>query len=46
MPERSWDFWKVVFDGIVRSGRRVDLDLHAKGLDQETLDLASRQGCP
>ena len=22
VPERSWDFWKVVFDGIVRSGRR------------------------
>jgi hypothetical protein len=46
VPERSWDFWKVVFAGIVRSGRRVDLDLHAKGMDQETLDLALATGLP
>ncbi len=46
VPERSWAFWKVVFDGIVRSGRRVDLDLHSKGLDQETLDLALATGLP
>lgn len=46
VPERSWDFWKVVFDGIVRSGRRIELDLHAKGVDQETLDLALATGLP
>jgi hypothetical protein len=46
VPERSWDFWKVVFDGIVRSGRHVGLDLHAKGVDQETLDLALATGLP
>lgn len=46
VPERSWDFWKVVFDGIVRSGRRVGLDLHSKGVDQETLDLALATGLP
>ena len=46
VPERSWDFWRVVFDGIVRSGRRVGLDLHAKGVDHETLDLALATGLP
>ncbi|HEV8563649.1 MAG TPA: hypothetical protein VGR41_01910 [Actinomycetota bacterium] len=46
IPERSWDFWKVVLDGAVRSGRRVGLDLHAKGLDRETLDIALATGLP
>lgn len=46
VPERSWEFWKIVFDGVVRSGRRVNLDLHAKGVDQETLDLALATGLP
>jgi len=46
VPERSWHFWKVVFDGIVRAGRPIELDLHAKGLDPETLDLAVATGLP
>ncbi len=46
VPERSWHFWKVVFDGIVRAGRPIELDLHAKGLDPETLDLAIATGLP
>jgi hypothetical protein len=46
IPERSWQFWKVVFDGIVRAGRPIELDLHAKGLDPETLDLAVATGLP
>jgi hypothetical protein len=46
IPERSWEFWNVVFDGVVRSGRRVGLDLHAKGLDPQTLDLALATGLP
>jgi hypothetical protein len=46
VPERSWAFWKTVFDGIVGSGRRVGLDLHAKGVDAETLDLALASGLP
>jgi hypothetical protein len=46
VPERSWAFWKAVFDGIARAGRPVELDLHAKGLDPETLDLAVATGLP
>src|SRR6266516_3354147 len=46
IPERSWSFWRTVFDGIVRSGRSVEIDLHAKGVDRETLDLALATGSP
>lgn len=44
--ERSWDFWKVVLQGPVQSGRRVRIDLHSKGLDQETLDIALATNLP
>jgi hypothetical protein len=46
IPERSWEFWRTVLDGVVRSGRRVGIDLHAKGLDHETLGLALATGLP
>jgi hypothetical protein len=46
IAERSWSFWRTVFDGIVRSGRSVEIDLHAKGLDRETLDIALATGQP
>jgi hypothetical protein len=46
IPERSWSFWRMVFDGVVQSGRVVEIDLHAKGVDQETLDLALATGLP
>ncbi len=44
--ERSYDFWKTVFDGIVHSGRKIEIDLHAKGIDQEMIDLALKTGMP
>jgi hypothetical protein len=44
--ERSWDFWATVFDGLVRADRPVGLDLHAKGLDHETLNRALATGLP
>ncbi|HET9723400.1 MAG TPA: hypothetical protein VFR44_06105 [Actinomycetota bacterium] len=46
IPERSWDFWKTVLDGVARCGRRVRLDLHPKGLDAETLEIALATGMP
>jgi hypothetical protein len=46
IPERSWDFWRTVLDGVVRSGRRVRLDLHSKGLDAPTLEMALATGLP
>jgi hypothetical protein len=46
VPEGSYDFWRTVFDGVVKSGRPLELDLHAKGMDQETLDVALATGLP
>ncbi len=46
VPERSWDFWRDVFDGISAGGRTVGLDLHAKGLDEGILESALKTGLP
>jgi len=46
VAEGSYEFWKTVFDGAVRSGRRIELDLHPKGIDQTTIDMALATGMP
>jgi hypothetical protein len=46
VTEGSYDFWQMVFDGVKRSGRKVELDLHAKGIDQKLIDLALATGMP
>jgi hypothetical protein len=46
VAEGSYDFWKTVFDGVVRAGRPIELDLHPKGIDQTTIDLALATGMP
>lgn len=46
VPEGSYDFWKTVFDGVAQSGRRVELNLHAKGIDERMIDLALATGLP
>jgi hypothetical protein len=46
IPEGSYDFWQTVFDGAVRSGGRVEIDMHAKGMDQKTIDVALATGLP
>ena len=40
VPEGSYDLWRTVFDGCVRSRRPVGIDMHAKGMDQATIDVA------
>lgn len=46
VPEGSYDLWRTIFDGCARSGRRVGIDLHAKGIDQPTIDAALGTGLP
>jgi hypothetical protein len=46
VAEGNYDLWKTIFDGCVRSGRRVDLDMHAKGMDQGMVDAALGTGLP
>ncbi len=45
VEEGSYDFWKTIFEGVATCGRKVEIDLHPKGLDQTMLDnaLATRQ---
>jgi hypothetical protein len=44
--EGSSGFWNTVFDGVARCGRRVEIDLHTKGLDRTMTDGALASGVP
>ncbi len=46
VPEGSYDFWKTLFEGITRCGRKVEIDMHAKGMDQQMIDIALATGMP
>jgi hypothetical protein len=46
VAEGSYSFWKTVFDGVKLSGRKVEIDMHAKGLDQGMIDVAMATGMP
>ncbi len=46
IPEGSYDFWKTVFDAFPGAGRKVEIDMHAKGMDQRTIDIALATGMP
>lgn len=44
--EGSYDFWRTVFSGAARCGRKVELDLHPKGLDWKMIAAALATGLP
>ena len=46
VAEGSYDFWSAVFAGAARCGRRVEIDLHAKGLDATMIARALATGLP
>lgn len=46
IPDGSYEFWGTVFEGVVRSGREVKIDLHSKGIDYRLIDIALRTGMP
>jgi hypothetical protein len=46
IAEGDAEFWRTVFRGILRAGRKIEIDLHAKGIDQATIDLALETGLP
>jgi hypothetical protein len=46
VAEGSYDFWRTVYDGAKRSGRPVELDLHAKGIDSSMIEAAVATGLP
>jgi hypothetical protein len=44
VPEGSFTFWQTLFDSIKNCGRKLDLDMHAKGMTQEQIDIALGTG--
>ncbi|HEX5458608.1 MAG TPA: hypothetical protein VFX20_01420 [Steroidobacteraceae bacterium] len=44
--EGSYGFWRTVFAGAAQCGRKVELDLHPKGLDWKLIDEALATGLP
>jgi hypothetical protein len=46
IPEGSYDFWQTVFQAFATAGRPVEIDMHAKGMDQKTIDIALATGMP
>jgi hypothetical protein len=46
IAEGSYAFWKTIFDGVKRCGRKVEIDLHAKGIDATMIDNALATGMP
>jgi hypothetical protein len=40
VQEGSFDFWKTVFDGVATCGRRIELDMHPKGMSAEMTEIA------
>lgn len=46
VAEGSYDFWKIVFEGVQNCGRTVAIDMHSKGIDQGMIDVGLATGMP
>jgi len=46
VTEGSYNFWKMVFEGVASCGRKVEIDMHAKGINQEMINTAVETGMP
>jgi hypothetical protein len=46
IPEGSYEFWKTLFEAIQGCGRKVEIDMHAKGVDETMIDIANATGMP
>ena len=40
IPEGKYQFWKTYFEAIANANRVIEIDLHAKGIDNKMIDLA------
>lgn len=45
IPEMDFAFWQTLLEGVVRTGRRIEINLHAKGMSERMIDIALAQGC-
>jgi hypothetical protein len=46
IPEGSYPFWQTLFEAITGAGRPIEIDMHAKGLNQIMIDMARKTGMP
>jgi hypothetical protein len=46
VAEGSYSFWKTVFEGVRNCGRKVAIDMHSKGIDQNMIDVGLATGMP
>jgi hypothetical protein len=46
IPEGSYPFWQTLFDALPACGRKVEIDMHAKGINQIMIDMAVKTGMP
>ena len=46
IPEGSYPFWTKLFEAISGCGRTVEIDMHAKGVTPEMIDIAAATGMP
>ena len=46
VAEGDYDFWRTVFSAVKTAGRTIEINLHAKGLDEHVLGAARDTGMP
>ncbi len=46
VPEPGHAFWRTVMDAVTRIERPIELDMHAKGVDEGLVDVARQTGSP
>jgi hypothetical protein len=46
VPEGTYPFWQTLFEAIAKAGRRIEIDMHAKGINQIMIDMAAKTGQP
>jgi hypothetical protein len=46
IPEGSYAFWQTLFEAISGAGRVIEIEMHAKGLNEVMIDMAHKTGMP
>ena len=46
IPDGRYDFWETLFAAIKNAGRKIDIDVHAKGTDERHIAIARATGMP
>jgi len=46
IPDGRYDFWETLFSAITNCGRKIDIDVHAKGTDERHIAIARATGMP